>query len=627
MSLQFIGKYEVVATLGHGSMGVVYKARDPEIGRIVAIKTLRSVFLSDDDAGNEAMKRFRQEARSAGCLHHLNIVTIYEAGKADNGSPYIVMEYIEGRSIETIIKDDGKVDAPAVLHYLAQVASAIDYAHAHNIIHRDIKPSNILVDNKHCAHLLDFGVAKISDTSLTPAGTVVGTPSYMSPEQIRGEEFTGGTDIFSLAVVAFEALTGKRPFPGKDFSTVVANIIHKPPLSFLDVGSDLPQVLEQVLKKGLSKEKTERFPTALDMIDTLAKSVGALVDSGGLVGGYHAGLSLKDIASPVMSAGGDAKEKGQVSTNSKSASPKIDVVNNSNAPTPSKKVDKELPKPTVVHREQAKDTKHQEVSQEAIQCKKSKRRGFDLWEIVMVVLVCVAFIGVIRFLPFDVLSVFSKQEATIRDSNAEIANNLPINSVSSAASAELSSPTSQVVTELRPNGSNNGQTSKVLDVAALKGIDGTYDKQKMSNLLLEQILDLMRANNTDVPLITFLLDEVGKKADMKFLEVIKRSLNHADIEVQVAAVKAIRDGKYFEHKEGFDVLVSSLYHKEYLTRGWAAKVLGTFPTEQSRRALLSRATSEDNKIVSDVIRRSLAGLGDGSLSDNKVEHDNASAKK
>src|SRR5262249_10656660 len=153
--------YEIVTTLGRGSMGVVYKAKDPEIGRLVAIKTLKSVFMGDDAAGNEALQRFRQESRSAGKLHHPNIVTIFEAGRTDNGSPHVVMEYIEGKSLEAILAEAGPLEPLAVLHYLAQIASAIDYAHSQSVIHRDIKPSNIIIDAHHRPYLLDFGVAKL----------------------------------------------------------------------------------------------------------------------------------------------------------------------------------------------------------------------------------------------------------------------------------------------------------------------------------------------------------------------------------------------------------------------------------------------------------------------------------
>ena len=296
MSSQFIEKYEVLETLGKGSMGVVYKARDPEIGRLVAIKTLKSVFLSDDAVGQEAFQRFRQESRSAGRLHHPNIVTIFEAGRSQNGSPYIVMEYIEGMSLEAIVKDRGAIEPLEAFHYLAQTASAIDYALSQNVIHRDIKPSNIIIDLNHRPFLLDFGVAKLNDTSLTPAGTVVGTPSYMSPEQIRGEALDTRSDLFSFAVVTYEVLTGKRPFPGNDFASVVAAILQRPPLSFSEVGCALPKYLEGVLIQGLAREREKRFPTASALIDAAAQTLGIAVDNTGLIGGYRAGMKLTELA-------------------------------------------------------------------------------------------------------------------------------------------------------------------------------------------------------------------------------------------------------------------------------------------------------------------------------------------
>jgi serine/threonine-protein kinase len=301
VTTRFIDKYEIVSTLGRGSMGVVYKGKDPEIGRLVAIKTLKAVFMGDDPAGAEALQRFRQESRSAGKLHHPNIVTIFEAGKTESGSPYIVMEYIEGQSLETVISESGALSSLAVLHNLAQIGSAVDYAHSQSVIHRDIKPSNIIVDASHRPQLLDFGVAKLSDTSLTPAGTVVGTPSYMSPEQIRGATLDGRTDLFSLAVVAYESFTGVRPFPGNDFTTVVSNIIHKQPLSFSEVGADLPAELEAVIAKGLAKDRDDRFGTAMEFVAEMADIFGVAVDSSGLLGGYYEGITLDEAQTNSLS--------------------------------------------------------------------------------------------------------------------------------------------------------------------------------------------------------------------------------------------------------------------------------------------------------------------------------------
>lgn len=291
MNLTHIGKYDVIATLGRGSMGLVYKAQDPEIGRLVAIKTLRTLPVDDGGQESEILKRFKLEARSAGKLRHPNIVTIFETGRAEDGSPFIVMEYIQGESLEVVISKRAPVDPHEALHYLAQVASAIDYAHSEQVYHRDIKPSNVIVDRFNIPHLLDFGVAKLSDTSLTPAGTVVGTPSYMSPEQIRGEDTGGGTDLFALAVMMFEIITGVRPFPGKDFVSVVGNIIHNQPIPFSEIGVDYPREVETILHKALSKRREDRFQTGFEMVEKVANAFGIRVDQGGVVGGLSQGLS------------------------------------------------------------------------------------------------------------------------------------------------------------------------------------------------------------------------------------------------------------------------------------------------------------------------------------------------
>lgn len=285
MNLQHVGKYIIISVLGRGSMGVVYKARDPEIGRLVAIKTLRPAFFAGDDSGNdEALQRFRQESRSAGKLEHPNIVMIYEAGRGENNIPYIVMEYVDGPSLETLITERGRMEPIWCLHCLAQLASAIDYAHRQNVIHRDIKPSNILLDASYRPHLLDFGVAKFSDTSLTPPGTVVGTPSYMSPEQIRGETLDGSTDRFTLAVVAYELLTGARPFPGKDFVSIVNNILHTQPLRTRGFGLTFPRELENIFQRALAKDPRERFQSALEFVDRVASVFSVGIDGTGVIG-------------------------------------------------------------------------------------------------------------------------------------------------------------------------------------------------------------------------------------------------------------------------------------------------------------------------------------------------------
>lgn len=295
MNLERIGKYDVISTIGRGSMGIIYKARDPEIGRLVAIKTMRNLPVDGDQCDYSMLERFSVEAKSAGRLRHRNIVTVFEIGKTDDGVQFIVMDYIEGDSLDTILNKVGWIEPLEAIHYLAQIATAIDYAHANDVYHRDIKPSNIIIDKLYCPHLLDFGVAKISDTSITPVGTVVGTPSYMSPEQIRGSDEGGGTDIFALAVMSFEMFTGSRPFSGKDFVSVVANIIHGDPMKFSEIDVELPPKLEKVLCKGFAKQKADRYVTASEFVLDVAYTFGITIDANGIAGGFSSGMKVSDI--------------------------------------------------------------------------------------------------------------------------------------------------------------------------------------------------------------------------------------------------------------------------------------------------------------------------------------------
>jgi len=246
-----IGRYEITAELGRGAMGIVYKGFDPTIGRTVAIKT---VLLSGRD--EELIARFRREAKAAGVLNHPNIVTIYDAGE-DCGVCYIAMEYVEGDPLDKIIRG-GPLALDMITRIMEEVGSALDLAHDKQIIHRDIKPANIMITGGR-AKVMDFGVAKLASSEGTATGTIIGTPSYMSPEMLKGQSIDGRADIFSLGVVLYEMLTGKRPFVGDSIPSVIYKIVGETPAAPTTTNPKLHNGLDVVLAKALAKEPQERY--------------------------------------------------------------------------------------------------------------------------------------------------------------------------------------------------------------------------------------------------------------------------------------------------------------------------------------------------------------------------------
>jgi serine/threonine protein kinase len=256
-------------------MGVVYKARDPEIDRIVALKTLRTFSAEAEQDPDAALERFKSEARSAGSLRHPNIITVFEINR-DGDTPYIVMDYVEGESLEAIIAQHARLDPMVVLFYLLQLAAGLDFAHARGVIHRDVKPGNVHIDRHGRVFILDFGVAFFRDELAQGAatGAVIGTPGYMSPEQILSEPLDAKTDLFSLAAVAFECLTGKRPFAGETFTDVISNILAGNLLPLTELRPDLPLALEAEFEKALSRERGERFGSATELAEAFCEALG-----------------------------------------------------------------------------------------------------------------------------------------------------------------------------------------------------------------------------------------------------------------------------------------------------------------------------------------------------------------
>src|ERR1700759_5343175 len=219
-----IGRYKIVRELGRGAMGIVYHAIDPNIGRPVAIKTIQLGGIRKPEEQERLRERLFREAQSAGILSHPGIVTIYDIAE-EEGMAYILMEFVNGHPLEKMLKHEKTPDKETLLSIFRQTAAALDYAHKKGIVHRDVKPANIMIHEDGSAKVTDFGVAKIVSQQMTVAGTMMGTPSYMSPEQIQGSVITGAADQFALAVIAYEVLTGEKPFAADYLPTLLFKIV------------------------------------------------------------------------------------------------------------------------------------------------------------------------------------------------------------------------------------------------------------------------------------------------------------------------------------------------------------------------------------------------------------------
>ncbi len=255
-------------------MGVVYKAQDPAIGRTIAIKSIRLTDLTDEAERARLRERLFREAQSAGILSHPGIVTIYDIAE-ENGMAYIFMEFVNGPPLEKMLLSEQTPDKETLLSIFRQTATALDYAHKKGIIHRDIKPANIMIHEDGAAKITDFGVAKIMSQQMTQAGAMMGTPSYMSPEQVQGTPVTGRADQFSLAVIAYEVLTGEKPFAAEYMPTLLYKIVREDPLPPQRLNTTLGLPVEAVFRKGLGKLPGDRYPTCVDFVNALAAACNA----------------------------------------------------------------------------------------------------------------------------------------------------------------------------------------------------------------------------------------------------------------------------------------------------------------------------------------------------------------
>lgn len=267
------GRYQIVRELGSGTMGVVYEAYDPQIDRTVALKVLRP-----DRVSNEAFRvRFLKEARAIGRLSDPHIVTIYDVGE-DHGTIYIAMEYLKGEAFDTVIRS-GRLAVANCIDIARQVALTLDYAHKRGIVHRDIKPSNIILTKANQIKLTDFGIARIEDAAAalqTQAGEILGTPVYMSPEQIKGEAVDGRSDLFSLGVILYEMIVGRRPFGGNNIVAIFKAIAQAAPEAPAQLDPFVPKSLSDLIMTSLARSPAERFQNGHQMAEALKTVSGEM---------------------------------------------------------------------------------------------------------------------------------------------------------------------------------------------------------------------------------------------------------------------------------------------------------------------------------------------------------------
>ncbi len=272
--ISHLGRYQVSEILGKGAMGTVFKGVDPAIGRPVALKTIRLDFVSDETEMAELRDRLQREAQAAGKLSHPNIVTIYDAG-SEGTLQYIAMEYLEGQTLEQLIKKRVQFSYKIIANIILQICDALDYAHNQGIIHRDIKPANIMVLSNYGVKVMDFGIARIDTSSMTRTGIAMGTPNYIAPELLQGKDVDRRCDIYSLGVVIYELLTGRRPFKGENLTSLVYSIVNDVPPPPSTINDNMPLIFDHITAKALAKSPVDRYQKASDLKLALKDFIGS----------------------------------------------------------------------------------------------------------------------------------------------------------------------------------------------------------------------------------------------------------------------------------------------------------------------------------------------------------------
>jgi len=274
-----LGRYQISGKLGKGAMGLVYKGVDPAINRPVALKTIRLDFVNDPEEMAELKERLYREAQAAGKLSHPNIVTIYDVG-SEGPLQYIAMEYLEGRTLEDMIKKKTKFNYRILSQIIIQICSALQYAHEQGIVHRDIKPANIMILKDYRVKVMDYGIARIDTSSMTKTGIAMGTPNYISPEQLKGQKSDHRADIFSLGVVMYEMLLGRRPFKGENITSLIYTIINQEPDRPSDINPQIPLLFDHVIMKALQKDPSQRYQKAHEIAVDLKDFVESFASNG-----------------------------------------------------------------------------------------------------------------------------------------------------------------------------------------------------------------------------------------------------------------------------------------------------------------------------------------------------------
>jgi serine/threonine-protein kinase len=307
------GRYEIVAELGRGAMGVVYKALDPQIDRLVAVKTI-SLWGQEPDEEKEFRMRFMHEAQAAGRLHHPGIVAIFDVGEnPENHDPYIVLEYVAGEALNRILAREKKLPLEKSLQLAVEVAEALDYAHGQGVIHRDIKPGNILVTGDGRAKIADFGIAKLNLAHFTLPGKVLGTPAYMAPEQLSGEGVDGRSDLFSLGVILYAMVTGHSPFQGDSATTVCFKVANREPVAASAFDLNLPRELDGVIARAMAKDREQRYQRGAEFAEEV-RQLHKLFKPGSTTTSLRTTMPLATSATGTRS-----RETGQTASGTNSA--------------------------------------------------------------------------------------------------------------------------------------------------------------------------------------------------------------------------------------------------------------------------------------------------------------------